>query len=51
MKNTTKRFLFIRYSRIIKHYLQFIFTGNLIYKYEVDHYYYMRTFIVKIKTN
>lgn len=41
---TTKQ---IRWSRIIKHSIQYFFTLNKIYKYEIEHYYYM----VKFKAN
>ena len=34
----------IRYSRIIKHSIQYFFTLNKIYKYEIEHYYYMVKF-------
>lgn len=34
----------IRYSRIIKHSIQYFFTLNKIYKYEIEHYYYMLNF-------
>lgn len=35
---------YIRYSRIAKHALQYAFTWNIIYWYEVQHYYYMKSF-------
>ena len=35
---------YIRYSRIIKHSIQYLLTGNIIYWYEVTHYYYMKKF-------
>ena len=34
----------IRWSRIIKHSIQYFFTLNKIYKYEIEHYYYMVKF-------
>jgi len=34
----------IRYSRILKHGLIYILTNNVIHLYEVQHYYYMKTF-------
>jgi len=35
---------YIRYSRIIKYYIQYKITGNIVYFYEVEHYYYMKRF-------
>lgn len=34
----------IRYRRIIKHIIQYLFTANSIYWNEVQHYYYMKKF-------
>lgn len=34
----------IRIKRIIKHSIQYLFTRNLIYKYEVEHYWYITKF-------
>jgi hypothetical protein len=35
---------YIRYSRILKHSLQYLITDNIIYWWEVQHYYYMKSF-------
>lgn len=35
---------YIRYSRIIKHFIQCVVTKNELYRNEVSHYYYMKTF-------
>ena len=35
---------YIKYSRMIKHSIQYFFTLNKIYKYEIEHYYYMVKF-------
>lgn len=35
---------YIRYTRIIKHTIQYLYTGNVLYWQEVQHYYYMKYF-------
>lgn len=35
---------YIRYTRIIKHLIYYLITNNIIYKYEIQHYYYMKRF-------
>ena len=35
---------YIKLYRITKHSIQYLFTQRLIYKYEVEHYYYMKKF-------
>ena len=39
--------LLIRYSRIIKHFVLFIATKNIVHKYEYEHYFYMKQFKTK----
>ena len=39
---------YIRYSRILKHSIQYAFTLNKVYEYEVMHYYYTKQFNQKI---
>lgn len=34
----------VRYYRIAKHSLIYFLTKNIIHLYEVEHYYYMKTF-------
>ena len=36
--------LYIRYSRIFRHLIQYLFSFNVIYIYEIQHYYYMKEF-------
>lgn len=35
---------YIRYSRIIKHLIQYTYTLKIKYLYEIQHYYYMKRF-------
>lgn len=35
---------YTRYSRIIKHFIMYYLTGNVEHKYEIGHYYYMKSF-------
>jgi hypothetical protein len=35
---------YIRYTRIAVHLIQYIMTCNVIYIYEVEHYFYMKKF-------
>lgn len=40
---------YIRYSRIIKHYIQYLFTADKVYFWECEHYWYMKVFTASIK--
>jgi len=39
---------YIRWSRIVKHSIQYILTMNRVYEYEVMHYYYCKKFNQKL---
>lgn len=34
----------LRYKRIVKHSLYYLFTFSVIHKWEIEHYYYMKSF-------
>lgn len=38
------RTTYIRWSRILRHSIQYFFTMNKVYEYEIMHYYYTKTF-------